>query len=210
MAILALVAVMRPAVAKDWKKGLISNIEEDGGRKAPAGRSLPAPKPPPSRIPGRVHAHTLSLGLGQSFLFGKLGKYGEDSITPDLYYSFSASHSFGFSLNVHYSSHKLKEKEAQLRGLALGIKGKFWQFDALSPYALLGLGFYSPYVSDAEDEISLGAHGGLGVELQLNDRINSGLLFHLHRPALKNKRNNSKKRAEGYYGKIMIVAGYTF
>ena len=38
-------------------------------------------------------AHSLGIGLGQTFLTGDFGENGEDSITVDLYYKYKASYS---------------------------------------------------------------------------------------------------------------------
>ena len=194
--------------------GLISNIEQAGEQLSDTPQT-PQTTPPPRLIPGLINTHTLSVGIGQTFLYGDLSNYGENAIATDLYYSFSASHSFHFLLNLHYASHKLKQKKAVIKGLAMGIKGSLWQFDALSPYAIAGLGFYAPRVKGgndgdklSRDKVVLGAHLGLGAELQLNRRLNTGLLFHYHNPFDNNEGDTNE--AEGFYGKMMVTIGYTF
>ena len=188
-------------------RGLISNIEKAGEKLSDSPSSLP-------KFLGPIGAHTLSLGIGQTFLFGDLRKYGASAITTDLYYSFSASYSFHFLLNLHSSAHKIDTKEAVIKGLALGIKGKLWQFDALSPYALLGLGFYAPQASGegdsklSKDKVVLGLHAGAGLDLQLTPQISTGLLFHFHNPFDNPERDT--KEAEGLYSKILVMVGYTF
>ena len=41
--------------------------------------------------PRRLHQHGLGIGLGETFLLGNYGKYGEDKITADILYSYAAS-----------------------------------------------------------------------------------------------------------------------
>ena len=189
------------------KGGLISSLEKE--------KKVPPPPFLPSRIPGRVHTHTLSLGVGQSFLYGGMKNHGEDSITTDLYYLFSASYSFSFVSNLHYSGHKDGREEVKLRGLALGIKGKLWQFDSLSPYLLGGLGFYAPLVKQLKDgglkksknKIILGFHFGTGVDLQLNNKLMIGLLLHYHNPF---DIKEDTGQVKGSYGKMLITLSYIF
>ena len=186
------------------KKGLITKIEKSHDR-----------EPHFVRIPGRIHTHSLVLGIGQSFLYGKLGKYGADSITLDALYTFSASYSFSFFVNSHYSVHKKdRDKEkTKLQGLAPGIKAHLWQFDSLSPYTLGGLGFYATRTTDGEGKrsgkgILLGLHAGVGIDLVLNRNIVTGILLHVHNPFSSETR--SHKESEGYYGKMMLNIGYIF
>ena len=197
-------------MAEKGKKGLISNIEKGSKGK----QEFIPPRPP---IPGRIHAHTLALGIGQTFLYGDLGKHGENAITPDFYYAFSASHSFDLLLNFHYSSHKVSDQtRAEIKGIALGIKGKFWQFDAFAPYLTGGLGFYAPRVQRpvegtptySQEKVVLGPHLGLGADLQLNNQMTIGILLHLHNPFDSNSGNS--EYAEGFYGKLLVIAGRTF
>ena len=211
------------AWAQGERVGLISQLE----RREKKGSPQAAPPPfnanrRAPRIPGKTRAHSLGLGVGQTFLFGNLGDYGQNSIAlpPDLYYIFSASHSFSFIANLHYSAHKNDSDQSpnhgqdrtQLMGLALGIKGKLWEFDAFSPYLIGGLGFYHPQVRDtttqSKNQIVLGTHLGLGAELQLNNHLAMGLLVHGHKPFAPQKTNGTK--ATGYYGKMLVTATFTF
>lgn len=187
------------------KKGLITNIESSRGNRE---------NPPRPFIPGTIHTHSLSLGIGQVFLYGELGKHGTDSIIFDLHYTFSASHSFSFFTNTHYSIHKKEgeEKEAKLMGIAPGIKAHLWQFDSLSPYTLAGLGFYATRTTDDQEKagegVTLGIHMGAGIDLLLNERVVTGVLLHIHNPF--NPEAEAHKKAGGFYGKMMLNIGYTF
>ena len=176
---LALILLTGASVAwtQGERVGLISQLERRGKEGSPqtAPPSFNTNRRGP-RIPGKTRAHSLGLGIGQTFLFGNLGDYGQDSIAlpPDLYYIFSASHSFSFIANLHYSAHKNDSDQSpnhdrdrtQLMGLALGIKGKLWEFDAFSPHLIGGLGFYHPQVRDtttqSKNQIVLGTPSGTG------------------------------------------------
>ncbi|EQC44412.1 hypothetical protein [Bacteriovorax sp. DB6_IX] len=92
----------------------------------------------------KLKVHSLGVGIGQTFLQGDFKDHGEDKITADLFYNYSASHSFDFLANFHYSTHEYRKKKVTATGLALGIKAKMFNFDNFSPFATGGLGFYSP------------------------------------------------------------------
>ena len=47
--------------------------------------------------------HSIGVGIGQTFLSSELGQNGDDSITLDLYYDYSASYSFGPIKSTHKS-----------------------------------------------------------------------------------------------------------
>src|SRR5690606_2383811 len=77
---------------------------------------------------GALNRHSVGIGFGQTFLAGDFDKNGEDKITFDGFYNYSASHSFDLLVNIHASKHKFQEKHAILRGIAPGIKAKLYQF----------------------------------------------------------------------------------
>ncbi|MCY4643842.1 MAG: hypothetical protein OXB88_04435 [Bacteriovoracales bacterium] len=197
-----------------WAKpGLITGLEEEAKKQPPRSRFHPAS----SRIPNRIRTHSFALGLGQSFLYGDLGKKGKDAITPDFYYHYSASHSFDLLINGHYSSHRGAKDKAVIKGLAFGIRGMLWQFDSFSPYALGGLGFYAPLLklsdaSDSEEKVVVGLHGGIGAELQLNDSLAFGALVHYHNPfdPEESQGEGDRPKAKGSYSKMMVTARFIF
>jgi opacity protein-like surface antigen len=167
-------------------------------------------------IPGEIHKHSLGVGVGQTFLRSDLADNGNDKITADLYYNYSASHSFDFVANAHYSEHSYLNREATIRGLALAIKGKGFQFDAFSPFVLGGFGFYLPSANriqngvptETRKQLVFGVNVGAGVELRLNRDITIGVIAHYHDPF--DVRQDSGPKLEGSYMKLLILAFYTF
>lgn len=162
---------------------------------------------------GQTHAHSIGIGFGQTFLTGNFNDYGEDKITlPDLFYSYSASHSFDMLVNGHYSSHTYNNRKVTIPGLAVSVKAKLFQFDAFSPFALGGLGFYRPQISEGAYEskakLTFGLNLGFGGDLKLNDMFTVGVLVQYHNP-FDVKQDNAKK-VEGSYAKLLITGMYTF
>lgn len=168
------------------------------------------------RIPGSIRKHSLGVGLGQTFLRSDLAENGNDKITPDLYYNYSASYSFDFVANLHYSKHKYIGREATIKGLALAIKGKGFQFDAFAPFVMGGFGFYLPSVkriqngelTETRSQLVFGVNVGAGVELRLNDEATVGVIAHYHDPF--DVRQDVGAKLEGSYMKLLILASYTF
>lgn len=168
------------------------------------------------RIPGKLKVHSAGLGIGQTFLAGDFDDNGDDKITFDLFYNYSASYSFDFMANAHYSSHKFKGRKVELSGLALGIKGKVFQMDAFSPFVYGGLGFYQPKVRrmqadelvDSESKVVFGYHFGAGIDLELNNRFTVGVMAHLHNPFDVSQEN--QEEVEGAYHKLMMTCFYKF
>lgn len=166
-------------------------------------------------IPG-LQRHSLGLGIGQTFLRSDFEDNGEDKITFDLYYNYSASYSFDFVANLHFTDHEFRNTATELKGLALAIKGKLYQFDAFAPYALGGFGFYKPQVTqnvnnvlrESDSKLVFGINFGAGVDLALNERITVGALLHYHDPF--DVKQETGNKIEGSYYKLLITAMYTF
>jgi len=165
------------------------------------------------RVPSiEVHKHSLGLGLGQTFLRSDLGNNGNDKITAELYYNYSASYSFDFLANLHWSEHEFKNHSSTVRGLALAIKGKGFQYDAFSPFVLGGFGFYLPAAHRTEgktrDQLVFGMNAGIGADLRLNKEASVGIIAHYHDPF--DLRQESGPDLQGSYLKLLITAMYTF
>ena len=160
--------------------------------------------------------HSLGVGIGQTFLGSELGQNGDDSITLDLYYDYSASYSFDLAINFHHSTHKIIKREATITGLAVGVKGRLFQFDAFSPFVLGGLGFYAPTVTRLKNNvlektpfsIAFGSHFGAGGELKLNEKFKIAALIHFHNPF--DIKQDLEKELEGSYYKLLLNTHYTF
>jgi hypothetical protein len=165
---------------------------------------------------GEINKHSVGFGLGQTFLAGDFDRDGTDSITLDAFYDYSASHSFDMYANLHYSKHDFQNREVILPGLALGIKGKFVQFDSFSPYVQGGLGFYRPKVKrivdnalvESEGKVTFGLNLGAGVELRLNENFKFGILASLHNPF--DIKQDLGTDIEGSYSKLLLTGFYTF
>jgi opacity protein-like surface antigen len=212
--LMAGVSVFGTAFAEDKQQK--PNIHVLTSDKAATKVANAIPEETQERIPGKVHAHSIGLGLGQTFLRSDFGANGNDKITPDLYYNYSASHSFDFVANLHYSEHTYLDKKATIKGFALAIKGKVFQLDAFSPFVMGGFGFYLPSVkrlqsgilTETRTQLVFGVNAGAGVELQLNDKVAVGVLAHYHDPF--DVRQDVGSNLEGSYMKLLIIASFTF
>ena len=78
----------------------IHNLTNEASAKN-VNNNIPSSSEP--RIPGEINKHSLGIGLGQTFLRSDFHEHGTDKITPDIYYNYSASYSFDFTANAHYS-----------------------------------------------------------------------------------------------------------
>ena len=172
-----------------------------------------------------LQKHSLGLGVGQTFIFHQLGDSGKDKITWDLLYNYSASYSFDFLAGFHYSKHYKRGLYSVLSGLTVGIKGKFFHFDAFAPYGVLGVGFYSPQnkrcisqcheqeenarrLEVSESNVVFGIHGGFGGDLRLNEKYTVGIFAQYHNPF--DMQQDVGPDVEGSYFKLLMTLLYTF
>ena len=169
-----------------------------------------------ARIPTLNRKHSVGIGIGQTFVAGDFNDSGEDQITWDLLYNYAASYSFDLLANFHHSKHEFDGQYTQLTSLNLGIKSKFYQIDAFSPYAVGGFGFYAPRVNrringqlvESDTKVAFGYHLGIGGDLRLNEKVTVGLLGQYHNP-FDVKQENAPE-VEGRYYKLLITAFYSF
>lgn len=169
-------------------------------------------------MPNKIRKHSVGIGVGQTFLKGDFKDSGDDEITIDLLYNYSASHSFDFMANLHYSTHSHKKQQTEISALTLGFKAKAYQFDAFSPFVMAGLGVYNPTVKsdkngdgvlvNSKSKITFGNHLGLGADLTLNEKVTVGLLTQVHNPF--DVKQDDDTTLEGSYFKMMMTAYYTF
>ncbi len=191
----------------------IGNLTSESTAKK-VNNNIPTPTEP--RIPNEVNKQSIGIGLGQTFLRNDFADNGNDKITPDIYYNYSASYSFDFMANLHYSKHEYLNRNVTIRGLALSIKGKGYQFDAFSPFILGGFGFYLPSATrlvnntptQTRDQLVFGMNLGAGVELRLNSEVTVGVIAHYHDPF--NVRQEFGPELNGSYMKLLLVGMYTF
>ena len=166
--------------------------------------------------PRRLQQHGLGFGIGQTFLMGDYSKYGDNKITLDLLYSYAASYSFDLLINAHVSEHKSESERMKVLGLSSSIKGRFVEYDNLSPYFLGGLGFYAPQakreingsLKNSDQKLTFGLNFGGGLDLRLNDHYVVGVMGQLHWPFEVQQDNQSDLK--GYYFKLLITGMYLF
>lgn len=166
-----------------------------------------------SPSPRRLRQHGLGLGIGQTFLFGNYGKYGQDKITADLLYSYAASHSFDLLVNGHLSTHDDNSEEMKLLGLTGSIKGRIVEYDNFSPYFLAGLGFYAPQADrdgtgKTTRKLTFGLNWGGGMDLRLNENYVVGVMAQMHWPFKVQQDEGSDLK--GYYMKLLLTGMYLF
>ncbi len=180
-------------------------------------KEVPAPpSTSPASSSNGTQEHSIGFGLGQTFLYRDFSKNGEDKISAELLYNYSANHSFDLLINYHYSSHSLGNTETIIQGLVSSVKAKLFQFDNLSPFVLAGLGFYSPKVKrlvhntlkESETKIVFGWNMGIGFDLKLNRHFMTGMLLQYHNPF--DVQQGLDPEVEGSYFKLLLTSYYTF
>ena len=203
------------AHAQQMKPNIHKLTSEDSAKKV--NNDIPsASSSGEQRIPGDVNKHSIGIGVGQTFLRSDFHEHGTDKITPDFYYNYSASYSFDFMANLHWSKHKYLDRDVTVKGAAFSIKGKGFQFDAFSPFFLAGLGFYEPQATriingsrvKTREQLVFGMNLGGGVELRLNNEFTVGVIAHYHDPF--DVRQENAPDLEGSYMKLLILGMYTF
>jgi opacity protein-like surface antigen len=159
-----------------------------------------------------IHKHAIGIGLGQTFLVGQFEKYGDNKITADFLYTYTASYSFDLLINIHSSHHEYADKEVWLRGYTMSIKARSYEFDAFSPFLLGGLGFYSPQIASGKTESKVkntfGFNLGAGADLRLNHKMVIGLIIQYHKPFEIKQEETADVR--GSYAKLLLTAMYQF
>lgn len=163
-----------------------------------------------------IHVNSVGLGLGQTKLDGDFSDHGADSITPSLFYNYSASHSFDLMLEFHSSKHSYKGEKVQLTGFPIWVKAKIFQYDAFTPYVMGGLGFYLPSETrtidnqkvDSETKVTLGVHLGAGADLRLNKHFSVGALAAYYDPF--DVKQTVGSPVSGRYYKLLITGFYHF
>lgn len=161
----------------------------------------------------QLQKHAIGIGLGQTFLVGQFEGYGDDQITADFLYTYTASYSFDLLVNVHMSDHAKKDKRVFLRGYTMSIKGRSYEFDSFSPFLLGGLGFYMPQIQEADGERSkekytFGINAGGGVDLRLNNNVIIGMMGQFHKPFEVDQ--DETRDLNGSYFKLLLTTMYLF
>jgi hypothetical protein len=166
---------------------------------------------------GDLREHSVGIGMGQTILHGDMNNIGQDKITADLYYNYSASYSFGLMINLHYSDHELRDEKITNSGLTTGVKMVVFQYDSFAPYVFGGVGFYRPVmhrkakngkVVRSDGKWTFGNNFGAGADLKLNNKFTFGLMFHHHNPF--DVKQDFGAEVEGSYTKLLLQLMYTF
>tara|TARA_Y100000768_G_scaffold388402_1_gene384100 strand:- start:4095 stop:4697 length:603 start_codon:yes stop_codon:yes gene_type:complete len=191
--------VSEASFGDDKVKQVVEKAKAEVNRTAPAVRE--------------INKHGLGLGLGQTFLFGNFEKRGDNAITADILYSYTASYTFDLLVNAHFSTHEYKDRAVFLRGTAISIKGRSYEFDSFSPFLLGGLGFYMPQIRErdgttSEAKYTFGVNFGGGVDLRLNDTIVMGVLAQYHHPF--DIKQDETDTVRGSYFKLLLTCMYLF
>lgn len=192
--------ILSPAKAQEVKKESTSKVVEKETSKmiTAAGR--------------KIHQHSLGIGLGQTFLWGNFESKGDDKITADILYAYTASYSFDLLINYHDSHHEYKNKKVFLSGISMSIKARSYEFDAFSPFVLGGLGFYQPQIEkngvQSEVKNTFGFNLGGGADLRLNDKVAVGVLAQFHKPF--DVKQDETETVRGSYFKLLLTAMYLF
>ena len=160
-----------------------------------------------------LHKHAIGLGLGQTFLLGNFEQKGDNKITSDLLYAYTASYTFDLLLNMHFSTHEYKQKAVYLRGYAMSIKARSYEFDSFSPFLMGGLGFYMPQIRNnrgetSEGKFTFGFNLGAGMDLRLNSNVVTGVLAQYHHPF--EIKQDTTETVRGSYFKLLLTAMYLF
>lgn len=159
-----------------------------------------------------IQKHALGVGIGQTFLFGDFEENGDNKITLDLLYSYTASYSFDLFINLHRSEHEFKDRKVRLQGLTVNVKARPYEFDSFSPFILAGFGFYSPQIviGNEESEIknTFGINGGVGADLRLNSQFVIGALAQFHWPF--DIKQDEFQDVRGSYMKLLMTMMYLF
>lgn len=188
---------------------LISTISLAQEKEAPETEASAAPVTAAKR---EIHKHAIGLGIGQTFLLGALEDKGDNKITGELFYSYTASYSFDLLINLHSSHHTYKDREVWLRGLAFGIKARSHEFDAFSPFLVGGLGFYQPQIQKDDEKSDLkstfGFNLGAGIDLRLNSNVIVGILGQFHNPF--HVKQDDMEDIKGSYFKLLLTGMYLF
>ncbi len=168
----------------------------------------------PPRGPFSPGTHNLSLGIGQIFLLGRLGNSYENSIGPELVYTYGVSDLFAFDSNFGYHTHS--NGTLSVWNINAGLRTNLVFFDQLVPFASLGLGFYHPSLTfptgGTASSLLFGMQLATGIDLLISNEVFFGT-----RLSYNDMFNSSKKDSNGVsqslggsFISFMVHAGLTF
>ena len=164
--------------------------------------------------PFAPNTHNLSLGVGQVFLLGSLSNKYENTIGPEVDYTYGVSDLFSFQSNFSYHSHSNGTFSAW--NLASGLRANLMYFDQLVPFATVGLGFFNPsYTLSTGATVSallFGMQLGGGIDLMISNQVFFGaqLVYNNMFETSKKASDGSTQSLGGAFMSFMIHAGMTF
>ncbi|MBC7396883.1 MAG: hypothetical protein H7333_05515 [Bdellovibrionales bacterium] len=170
--------------------------------------------PTTSRGPFSPATHNLSLGIGQVFLLGSLSNRFENSIGPEINYTYGVSDLFAFESNFGYHSHS--NGSLSIWNMAAGLRTNLMFFDQLVPFFNVGLGFYHPSFATLNggslSGLLFGLQLGTGIDLLISNQVFFGtrLTYNDMFDSAKKDSNGVNQSLGGSYVSFMVHAGLTF
>jgi opacity protein-like surface antigen len=171
-------------------------------------------EPVSTKGPFAPNTHNLSLGVGQVFLLGSLSNKYENTIGPEIDYTYGVSDLFSFQSNFSYHSHSGGSFSAW--NLAAGLRANLMYFDQLVPFATVGLGFFNPsYTLSNNATVSallFGMQLGGGIDLMISNQVFFGaqLVYNNMFESSKKASDGTTQNLGGAFMSFMIHAGMTF
>ena len=162
-------------------------------------------------ITRQLQKHAFGIGLGQTFLVGQFEDFGNNGLSADFLYTYTASYSFDLLMNLHFSEHTKERRKVSLSGYTMSIKGRSYEFDAFSPFLLGGVGFYSPRIQESngdksDSKFSFGFNVGAGADLRLNNHVTIGIMGQFHKPF--EIEQDETRDLNGSYAKLLLTCMY--
>ena len=189
---------------------------------AAVSEQTPTPSSPTSPAPAQIQSdeplktHGVGIGIGQTMPMGEFSRTGDSAITFDLFYTYSASHSFDLLVNFHNNELERGTHKTELTSVNAGIKAKLFNFDNFSPFGLAGLGFYWPIryhdsgngIIESDSKTVFGYNFGGGADLRLNRMVSVGAIIQYHNPF--DVSQESQSEVQGSYLKLLLTVFYYF
>lgn len=166
------------------------------------------------RGPYAPGTHNISLGVGQYFLIGDLGNNYENTIGPEIHYTYGVSDLFAFESNFGYHSHS--SGNLSIWNVAAGLRANLMYFDQLVPFTTVALGFYHPsYILPNNASVSsllFGMQLGTGIDLLISNQVFFGarLTYNDMFSSSKKDSNGVNQSVGGSFISFMIQAGITY
>ena len=148
------------------------------------------------------------------FLLGSLGNRYENSIGPELNYTYGVSDLFAFESNFGYHSHS--NGSLSIWNLDAGLRTNLMYFDQLVPFANIGLGFYHPSLTFPNggnaSSLLFGMQFGGGIDLLISSQVFFGtrITYNDMFDSSKKDSNGVSQNLGGSYFSFMVHAGVTF